>query len=227
MKTIVGTTEEIIQKLSQRVALLLAEKPEAVLGFTAVDVPDAVYAALAASGVSFEKATAFNACEYAGDAAQSAQSQRAVMQALLYDKAPFAAVHTPELETDYDAEIKAAGGLDLVLLGVGERGHVAFDEPGVTFGSRTGAVKLADVTRAAIADAFGGLEQTPEQGVTMGIGTISEAKTILLVAIGKDKANAVQKTLEGRPESFIPASFLQLHTDVEVYLDHDAASMLA
>lgn len=226
MKTIVGTTEEISQKLAQRLAQLLAQKPEATLGFTAVDVPEAVYAALAASGVSFGKAAAFNACEYVGEAAQGAQSQRAAMQKLLYDQTPFAAVYTPEPESDYDAQIKADGGLDLVLLGIGERGHVAFNEPGAAFGSRTGVTKLADVTRAAIADAFGGVEQTPEQGVTMGIGTILDAKTILLVAVGKDKANAVQKTLEGRPESFIPASFLQLHTDVEVYLDHDAASLL-
>lgn len=226
MKTIIGTTEEIAQKLAQRVAQLLEQKPEAVLGFTAVDVPEAVYAALAASGASFAKAAAFNACEYVGAAAQGAQSQRALMQKQLYDKTPFAAVHAPEAEADYDAEIQAAGGLDLVLLGLGERGHVAFDEPGASFGSRTGVTKLADVTRAAIADVFGGVEQTPEQGVTMGIGTILDAKTILLVAVGKDKANAVQKTLEGRPESFIPASFLQLHTDVEVYLDHDAASLL-
>lgn len=226
MKTIIGTTEEIAQKLAQRIAQLVQQKPEAVLGFTAVDVPGPVYATLAASGASFEKAAAFNACEYVGEAAQGAQSQRAVMQALLYDKTPFAAVHTPEADADYDAEIQAAGGLDLVLLGIGERGHVAFDEPGASFGSRTCVTKLADVTRAAIADAFGGVEQTPTQGVTMGIGTILDAKTILLVATGKDKANAVQKTLEGRPESFIPASFLQLHTDVEVYLDHDAASQL-
>lgn len=226
MKTIIGTTEEIAQKLAQRIAQLLEQKPEAVLGFTAVDVPEAVYAALAASGASFEKTQAFNACEYVGEAAQGAQSQRALMQRRLYDKTPFAAVHTPAPETDYDAEIQASGGLDLVLLGLGERGHVAFDEPGAAFGSRTCVTKLADATRAAIADVFGGVEQTPAQGVTMGIGTILDAKTILLVATGADKANAVQKTLEGRPESFIPASFLQLHTDVEVYLDHDAASLL-
>lgn len=226
MKTIIGTTEEIAQKLAQRIAQLVAQKPEAALGFTAVDVPEQVYTALAASGACFEKTEAFNVCEYVGEAAQGAQSQRAMMQALLYDKAAFASVHTPEPETDYDAEIRAAGGLDLVLLGIGERGHVAFDEPGASFGARTGVTKLADATRAAVADAFGGVEQTPEQGVTMGIGTILDAKTILLVATGKDKANAVQKTLDGRPESFIPASFLQLHTDVEVYLDHDAASLL-
>lgn len=226
MKTIIGTQEEIFAKLAQRYAALLSQKPEAVLGFTAVDVPAAAFDALAASGVSFAKATAFNACEYVGEAAQGAQSQRAILQKLLYDKTPFAAVYTPETELDYDAQIQSAGGLDLVLLGLGERGHVAFNEPGAAFGSRTGVSKLADVTRAAIADAFGGVEQTPEQGVTMGIGTILDAKTILLVATGKNKASAVQKTLEGRPESFIPASFLQLHTGVEVYLDHDAASML-
>ena len=85
MKTIIGTQEEIFAKLAQRYAALLSQKPEAVLGFTAVDVPAAAFDALAANGVSFAKATAFNACEYVGEAAQGAQSQRAILQKLLYE----------------------------------------------------------------------------------------------------------------------------------------------
>ncbi len=226
MKLIVGTAEEIYEKIARQYAGLLAEKPEAVLGFTAVDVPAAAYDALAGCGASFARATAFNACEYLGDAAAGAHSQRARMQALLYDRTPFRAVHTPAEGEDYDAAIRAAGGMDLALLGLGARGHVAFDEPGAPFGEGTHTAKLADVTRAALAETFGGVEQTPTQGVTIGIATILEARKILLVAVGADKANAAQKTLEGRPETFIPASFLQLHTDVELYLDHDAASLL-
>ena len=86
--------------------------------------------------------------------------------------------------------------------------------------------KLADVTRNALAEAFGGIDNVPTHGVTMGIATILAAKQIMLLAFGEDKANAAQKTLEGRPETFIPASFLQLHTDVSVYLDSAAASKL-
>ena len=91
---------------------------------------------------------------------------------------PFAAVHAPDPDADaehaadYDAAIQAAGGLDLVILGLGERGHVAFNEPGAGFGEKTHIAKLAEVTRAAIAPDFGSLEQTPKQGITIGIHTI-------------------------------------------------------
>ena len=131
-----------------------------------------------------------------------------------------------EHAADYDAAIQAAGGLDLVLLGLGERGHVAFNEPGAGFGEKTHIAKLAEVTREAIAADFGTLEQTPEHGITIGIHTILGAKKILLVGFGARCAKAANATLTGRPETFIPASFLQLHTDVEVYLDADAAAQL-
>lgn len=144
----------------------------------------------------------------------------------------FAAVHAPDPDADaehaadYDAAIQAAGGLDLVILGLGERGHVAFNEPGAGFGEKTHIAKLAEVTREAIAADFGTLEQTPEHGITIGIHTILGAKKILLVGFGARCAKAAAATLTGRPETFIPASFLQLHTDVEVYLDADAAAQL-
>lgn len=99
---------------------------------------------------------------------------------------PFAAEHAPdpgadaEHAADYDAAIQAAGGLDLVILGLGERGHVAFNEPGAGFGEKTHIAKLAEVTREAAAPAFGSLEQTPEQGITIGIHTILGAKKIVL-----------------------------------------------
>lgn len=113
-----------------------------------------------------------------------------------------------------------------MILGLGERGHVAFNEPGAGFGEKTHIAKLAEVTRAAIAADFGTLEQTPKQGITIGIHTILCAKKILLVGFGARCAKAANATLTGRPETFIPASFLQLHTDVEVYLDSDAAAQL-
>ena len=145
---------------------------------------------------------------------------------MLYEKTPFADVHVPAEGEDYDTAIRAAGGLDLVLLGIGERGHVAFCEPGAEFGSETFTMKLADITRKLASEEFGSLDDTPTHGVTMGISTLLAAKRILLIACGEEKANAVQKTIEGRPETFIPASFLQLHTDVTVFLDPDAASKL-
>ena len=226
MRKIIGAPEELYTKIAAEFAEAVKKNPNAAFAFTAVDVPSGVLEAIAASGADFSKAQAFNACEYVGEAAAGEHSQAAALNALLYEKTPFAAVHVPADGEDYDAAIREAGGLALVLLGIGERGHVAFCEPGAEFGSETFTMKLADVTRKNAAEEFGSLDVAPTHGVTMGISTLLAAKRILLIACGSEKANAAQKTIEGRPETFIPASFLQLHTDVTVYLDPDAASKL-
>ena len=201
--------DERFTKAAAAVAELAEKKPDAVIGITEVDMPESFFAALRESGVSFAGVTFCNACELSGEAGQGAQSQAAKLKALLYDAVQPKAVLLPTAE-DYDAAIRAAGGMDLVILGLGERGHIAYDEPGVDFGAPTHENKLADVTRKALAKAFGGLESTPTHGVTMGIATILAAKQVMLLVSGEEKANAAQKTLEGRPETFIPASFLQL-----------------
>ena len=211
MKTIIGTKQNVTKELTALVADVLAHKPEANIAVSAVDLPEEVLGALAKSNLAFDKATLFQACEYCGAAGKGVHAVGAAFQVLT---------------ADYDAAIQAAGGLDLVILGLGERGHVAFNEPGAGFGEKTHIAKLAEVTREAAAPAFGSLEQTPEQGITIGIHTILGAKKIVLVAFGARCAKAVNATLTGRPETFTPASFLQLHTDVEVYLDEAAAAQL-
>ena len=225
MRKITGAPEELFAKIAAEFAEAVQKNPNAAFAFTTVDVPAGALEAIAASGADFTGAQAFNACEYVGEAAKGEHSQAAKLSALLYEKTPFAAVHVPA-EEGYDAAIRAAGGLDLVLLGIGERGHIAFCEPGAEFGSETFTMKLADITRKQAGAEFGSLDETPTHGITMGISTFLAAKRILLIACGEEKANAAQKTIEGRPETFIPASFLQLHTDVTVYLDPDAASKL-
>lgn len=225
MKTIIGTKADVAKELTAQVAAVLASKPEANIAISAVDLPAEVLDALAASDIAFDRATLFQACEYCGAAGKGAHAVGTAAK-------PFAAVHAPDPDADaehaadYDAAIQAAGGLDLVILGLGERGHVAFNEPGAGFGEKTHIAKLAEVTREGIAADFGTLEQTPEHGITIGIHTILGAKKILLVGFGARCAKAANATLTGRPETFIPASFLQLHTDVEVYLDADAAAQL-
>ena len=231
MKTIIGTKQDVTKELTALVADVLARKPEANIAVSAVDLPEEALDALAASDLAFDRATLFQACEYCGAAGHGAHAVGTAFQTLTAAK-PFASVHAPDPDTDdehaaaYDDAIQAAGGLDLVILGLGERGHVAFNEPGAGFNEKTHIAKLAEVTREAAAPAFGSLEQTPEQGVTIGIHTILGAKKIALVAFGARCAKAVNATLTGRPETFIPASFLQLHTDVEVYLDEAAAAQL-
>ena len=226
MRKITGAPEELYAMIAAEFAAAAEKNPNAAFAFTAVDVPEGAIEAIAASGADFSKAQAFNACEYVGEAAEGEHSQAAKLNALLYEKTPFAAVHVPAEGESYDAAIREAGGLDLVLLGIGGRGHIAFCEPGAEFGSETFTMKLADITRKQAAEEFGSIDETPTHGVTMGISTFLAAKRILLIACGEERANAVQKTIEGRPETFIPASFLQLHTDVTVFLDPDAASKL-
>lgn len=231
MKTIIGTEADVVKELTEQIADVLARKPEANIAVSAVDLPEEVLDALTNSDIAFEKATLFQACEYCGAAGKGVHAVGTAFQALTAAK-PFAAVHAPDPDADdehaaaYDDTIQAAGGLDLVILGLGERGHVAFNEPGAGFGEKTHIAKLAEVTREAAAPAFGSLAQTPEQGITIGIHTILGAKKIVLIAFGARCAKAVNATLTGRPETFTPASFLQLHTDVEVYLDEAAAAQL-
>lgn len=221
MRQIIDSPAELGREIAEQLRKAVEKNPNAAFGFAAVDVPKEVYAAIADSGVDFSGCAAFNCCDYVGE-----PKLLNVLKEELFDKTPFASVHTPAEGEDYDAEIRAAGGLEIVVLGVGERGHVAFCEPGVDFGSNTYVSKLAEVTRKNAAADFGGLENVPTHGLTMGMGTILNARHVFLVACGEDKANAVLKALTGRPETFIPASFLQLHMDVEVYLDEAAASKL-
>lgn len=225
MRQIIDEAKVVCSKAAAEVAQLVQKKPNAVIALTAVDMPEAFFDALSKSGVSFAETTFCNACELSGEAGEGAFSQQTKLRALLYDTVSPKAVLLPTAE-DYEDAIRAAGGLDLVVLGLGERGHIAYNEPGVDFGAGMHENKLADVTRKALEAEMGDPDAVPTHGITMGIATILAAKRVLLIAVGADKANAAQKTLEGRPETFIPASFLQLHTDVTVYLDHDAASKL-
>ena len=214
MKTIIGTKQNVTKELTALVADVLAHKPEANIAVSVVDLPEEVLGALAKSDLAFDKATLFQACEYCGAAGKGVHAVGAAFQVLTAAK-PFAAVHAPDPDADaehaadYDAAIQAAGGLDLVILGLGERGHVAFNEPGAGFGEKTHIAKLAEVTREAAAPAFGSLEQTPEQGITIGIHTILGAKKIVLVAFGARCAKAVNATLTGRPftrQTFFPSA---------------------
>lgn len=156
MKTIIGTKQNVTKELTALVADVLAHKPEANIAVSAVDLPEEVLGALAKSDLAFDKATLFQACEYCGAAGKGAHAVGAAFQVLTAVK-PFAAVHAPDPDADaehaadYDAAIQAAGGLDLVILGLGERGHVAFNEPGAGFGEKTHIAKLAEVTREAAA----------------------------------------------------------------------------
>ena len=127
---------------------------------------------------------------------------------------------------EYEAKIRALGGIDLQLLGIGRNGHIGFNEPPASPDSRTRLVELSDITRKDAAPDFFGLRNVPTRAITMGVGTILEAREIILLVSGEHKAKTLQKAFEGPPSNDSPASFLQFHENVEVLSDKPAASLM-
>ena len=126
----------------------------------------------------------------------------------------------------YDEKIASAGGLDLAVLGLGVNAHIGFNEPATPFDSLTHRQKLTDATKRQKAAQFGGFEAVPAYGLTMGIKTLVEAREIMLLALGEEKAEAAFKMLYARTDSAVPAAFLQLPSQVTVYLDEAAGAKL-
>ena len=217
---------------------LIVEKPDAVLGLATGGTPVPTYKELArlnAEGaVSFARVRTFNLDEYAGMAPDHPQSYRRFMNEQLFDHIDIdpANTHVPSgfadaaTVADYDAQIRAAGGVDLQLLGIGHDGHIGFNEPDDTFSRETHIVELTDITRQANARFFDSPDEVPDKAVTMGIGTIMQAKRILMIATGADKADTVRAMLRGPVTPRLPASVLAFHRDVVVMLDAAAASKL-
>jgi glucosamine-6-phosphate deaminase len=221
------------------VARLVATKPDAVLGLPTGATPRPVYAELARrhrdDGLSFARVTTFNLDEYVGVPGSHPGSFRRYMDETFFrhvDLAPERA-HVPDgMATDvpascaaYEAAIAAAGGLDLVLLGLGEDGHIAFNEPTSSFASRTRIKTLSAASRAANQPSFGA-DPIPGHVITMGIATILSAKRVVLLAHGPRKATIFAAMVEGPLTSMVPASALQLHPSATVIGDEAAGSSL-
>ncbi len=126
----------------------------------------------------------------------------------------------------FEEWIALTGGVDIQILGLGRSGHVGFNEPGTLSESRTRLVELDEVTRQDAAGAFGGLNYTPREALTMGIATIMDASEIALIALGARKSEIVRRLVEEAPSSAVPASLLQPHGCMTIYLDEDAAQLL-
>lgn len=239
MKVYIDTPEKIAELAAQRYVELLEKKPNAILGLATGSTPLGLYARLAelcAQGrISFRDASSFNLDEYVGLDGTHDQSYRYFMNENLFKKIdiPMERTRVPsgldtsaETAAAYDELIRAAGGIDIQLLGIGNNGHIGFNEPGTPFGSATHMVELTESTRKANARFFSSIDEVPTHAVTMGIKTVMNARSIILMAIGEAKAEIIKKTISGEVTTEVPASVLQLHPDVEVYLDHAAASLL-
>jgi len=231
-----ATAEQAAAQAAGDVIAALREKPTLVLGLATGGTMRAFHAALArlhrSEGISFASATIFNLDDHVGVAADHPQSFRRFMRETLLDliDAPPARCFMPDgmaedLQAEaagYEARIAAAGGIDIQILGLGRNGHIAYNEPGSSHLSRTRAAALAAETIALAAPAFAPAAP-PGQGLTMGIGTILEARRIILIASGEDKAQAVAHALDPPPRESCPASALQTHADVLFCLDEAAA----
>lgn len=220
---------------------LLTANPRAVLGLATGSSPLAVYENLIArhkaGEISFAQARAFTLDEYVGLPPEHPERYRIVIEKDFTGHVDFApdAVHGPDglaenlsaAGTDYEAAIAAAGGVDLQILGIGTDGHIGFNEPGSSLASRTRIKTLISQTRIDNARFFGGdLDAVPLHCLTQGLGTIMEARHILLVATGQGKAEAVRQLAEGAVSARWPGTILQHHPHVTVLLDEAAASSL-
>ena len=216
------------------------QKPNSVLGLATGSTPLKPYAQMIdlykKGVVDFSKVTTFNLDEYVNLDVKDKNSYHSFMHENLFDhiNIPEESINflngnasDPEKECEeYENKIKKAGGIDIQLLGIGSNGHIAFNEPSDCFQRWSHVVNLKESTVKDNSRFFKSIEEVPTQAVTMGIGSIMQAKKILIIAIGENKAKAIKQLINGNVTPQCPASVLQFHTDVTLMLDRGAASML-
>jgi len=234
------TYEALSKQAAEFVAELLNAKPNAVLGLATGSSPIGLYRELVRmhkdEGLDFSQVTTFNLDEYVGLPAEHPQSYHYFMYENLFKhiNVPKEHIHIPSGTTKnyrafcqwYENRIKECGGIDMQVLGIGSDGHIAFNEPTSSLASRTRLKTLARQTIEDNARFFDRAEEVPIYAITMGVSTILEARHLLLVANGENKADAVAKMIEGPVTSMITASALQLHPHAKVFIDDAAASKL-
>lgn len=242
MKIHIFKDERALAKtLAVQIAASLGGRPDIVLGLPTGRTPIRLYHELgvlhAHKQADFARATTFNVDEFLGIAPAHPGSYRAFMEEHLFSRVNLdpARIHVPngsaadpdEECARYERAIDAAGGIELQLLGIGTNGHIGFNEPARELAARTHRVQLKASTRRSNATLFGGdLDKVPVEALSMGMGTILKARRIVLIATGKSKARCVERAVNGPITTKMPASFLQLHRDVELMLDEAAAGSL-
>ena len=233
--------EEVSREAARIVAGAVRAKPEIVLGLATGSTPLGLYRELVqlyrAGSLDFSRATSFNLDEYLGLSPDHPQSFHHFMQQHFFSEVnlPPERAHLPDgtISGDFDRycqgyeeRIRAAGGIDLQILGIGRNGHVGFNEPTSSLASRT---RLKALSRETIEDNrhfFSDASKMPQCAITMGIGTILESRRVLLLASGRSKAAAIAKAIEGPITSSVSASALQMHPDVTFIIDEEAAYSL-
>lgn len=239
MKIITGTIEELDALVAQEFVKVVNKKPNAVLGLATGTTPIGVYANLSKMckehKVFFTGVKTYNLDEYKGIDPENDQSYRYFMNKYLFSgidvKIENTHVLSGKIASDaeaekYDEEIANAGGIDIQILGIGSNGHIAFNEPGTKFDSKTHIVALTESTIKDNSRLFKSIDEVPTHAITMGLATIMKAKKIVLVAYGKNKALAIKKLIEDEPSESLPCSILKKHPDCTIYVDEDAYSLM-
>jgi glucosamine-6-phosphate deaminase len=238
---VLETDGQMTQAAAELFAERIESKPDIVLGLATGSTPLKMYEALVRmyeeGKLDFSQVVSFNLDEYIGLSPDHDQSYRYFMDENLFDKVNIVKenTHLPDgMASDlwamcaaYEEAIEEAGGIDIQLLGVGGNGHIAFNEPGSGRDSRTRVVDLTSETIRDNSRFFEDESEVPRQAVTMGIGSIMEAREIVLIADGAHKAEAIAKALEGEISPAVPASFLREHPNCTFLLEREAASRLS
>ena len=238
MKVVINKEEVISKMIAEEFVNVVLKKPNAVLGLATGTSPLGVYANMAKAcregRVSFAKCTTFNLDEYVGLEGTHVQSYRYFMNENLFNHIDIDKKNTNVLlgvgdykkfMNEYDDMIAKAGGIDIQILGIGSDGHIAFNEPGTSFDSLTHETELTEQTIKDNSRLFNDISEVPTRAVTMGLKSIMNAKKIVLIATGKNKAKAVYGLLKGQMTEEMPCSILQKHNDVTIYVDEEAYSL--
>lgn len=223
--------------LAGRIASQLAENPRLVLGLPTGRTPVALYDELSRLAPDFSQATTFNLDEFFGIPPSHPGSFRQFMELHLFrkvnlnrDRIHFLDGSAPDPDAEcerYERAIAEAGGLDLQVIGIGTNGHIGFNEPARELQPRTHRVALLPETKRGNAALFGGdPENVPAEALSMGMATILHARRIVLLATGRSKASCIERVMNGPVTPHLPASFLQLHREVDILVDEAAAEKL-
>ncbi|UYY07916.1 glucosamine-6-phosphate deaminase [Enterococcus faecalis] len=204
-----------------------------VLGLATGSTPETLYKEMTASDVDFTEMTSVNLDEYVGLGGEDEQSYRYFMNKHLFDKKPFKETFVPngkaedlDLASAEYEKIIDAHPVDIQILGIGQNGHIGFNEPGTPLDSLTHVVELTESTINANKRYFDKVEDVPTRAVSMGIGSIMKGKKMILMAYGEAKAEAIKGMIDGPVTTDMPASALQNHQDVVVIIDDAATSKL-
>jgi len=233
---IVETQEAAGEITADAVTALIGKNPNGVLGLATGSTPLSSYVAIARRGLDLSAVRGFALDEYVGLPKGHPQSYRSVITREVVEPLGMTPVLVRVPGDDggslegagerYEADLVAAGGIDIQLLGIGSTGHIGFNEPGSSFGSLTRIKTLTERTRADNARFFGSPDEVPRHCLTQGLGTILRARHLILLAFGASKAPAIAAAIEGPLSASAPGSAVQLHAHVTVVVDEAAASLL-